>query len=106
MENVKIDKLHDVIIVEKYKGDKILKDSLLFCGCCGQSLAQLKSSIEFPFKFNELEKRLKNKSYKMSTFGMRHDKCRHTMFSFKKNIGFISLENHEKQLRKELINEN
>jgi hypothetical protein len=41
----------------------------------------------------------------VSIFGMLHKKCGHTMFTFKKSYGFISLENYEKEVDNRVSNE-
>lgn len=97
MDKIKIKKLSDIIIIEKSKDDTILKDSKLYCGCCGNQLGILKSNITFPFQSHQLIKKLKDRSFKTSIFGLRHNTCKHTMFRFEMSFKFITLENYLKQ---------
>lgn len=94
MKTIKIDKLRDIIIVEKSNGKKILKNSLLFCGCCGKSLATAKVNIELPIDYDNLERKVKNKSFEFSMFGLKHKKCGHSMFGFRHKIRFIKLKDY------------
>lgn len=98
IEKIVIDKMRDVIIVEKSNGNDILKGSKLFCGCCGKSLGELSKKITFPFSSVELNKLVKNKTYETMLFGLNHKVCGHTMFSFRKEYGFITLENYLKEV--------
>ena len=89
MDSIVIDKMRDVIIVERAQNDTIPKDSLLFCGCCGKKLGMLKSDITFPFDHNKLMAHLKDITFTVNILGLRHDSCGHTMFSFQKEWGFM-----------------
>lgn len=99
MEEIEVDKLRDIIIVEKSNGNDILKGSKLFCGCCGKPLGELKKKLTFPFNHDVLLGSIKNASCSIGAFGdgLTHKTCRHTMFSFRKEWGFITLENYLKQ---------
>lgn len=98
MENVTIDKMRDTIIVEMSNGNDILKGSKLFCGCCGNSLGELSKKLTFPFNSTTLNKAVKNKTYDIMLFGLRHKTCGHLMFSFKKEYGFMTLDNYLKEV--------
>ena len=98
MEKVTIDKMRDIIIIEKSKGDKVLVGSKFYCGCCGNVLGESKKQMKFPFSLKEFRDSLKNKSFDTMMFGLRHKTCGHTMFSFKKGYGFTSLETYLKSI--------
>ncbi len=100
MEKVTIDKMRDTIIVEKSNGNDILKGSKLFCGCCGNILGELSKKITFPFNSNDLNKVVKNKTYEIRLFGLRHKTCGHIMFGFRKEYGFITLKNYIKEVER------
>lgn len=94
MDNVKVEKMHDVIIIEKYKDNTLLKGSYLFCGCCGETLGFLTEDITFPFNHQELIQVLADTSFHVTILGLKHETCGHTMFSFCKGWGFMSVENY------------
>lgn len=94
MDNIKVEKMMDVIVIEKYNGNTLLKGGHLFCGCCGESLAFLTSDITFPFNSKELMEVLADISFEITILGLRHKICEHTMFSFRKGWGFMSVENY------------
>lgn len=96
-EKIAVDKMRDVIIVEKSSGNNIEKGSRFYCGCCGNVLGISKKKLTFPFSVNEFNEALKNKTFDSMIFGLYHKTCRHTMFGFKKAYGFISLENYNKE---------
>ena len=94
MEKVIIDKTRDTIIVEKSKGNHVVKGSKFFCGCCGNVLGESKKKMTFPFSVETFKNSLKNKTFETMLFGLHHKTCGHTMFSFKKGYGFIRLETY------------
>ena len=98
MEMLVIDKMRDIIIVEKSDGDKVLKGSKFYCGCCGNILGESKKQMKFPFSVVVFRSSLKNKSFNTMLFGLHHKTCGHTMFSFKKEYGFISLKTYIKNV--------
>ncbi len=91
-----VHKMYDYIIVEKHKGDIIPVGSEMYCGCCGHILGVVKTQLTFPFNSHTLRASLKDKTYTESIFGLRHTTCGHSMFSFRKEWGFITLENWNK----------
>lgn len=102
MDKIIIDRLRDYVIVEKSDGNNILSGSKLFCGCCGNSLAEVQSEIVFPFESAELEKILKNKTFRKGFGGsIFHAACGHSMFFGNKKWRFITLENYNKQINSE-----
>lgn len=94
MEKIEVKKMVDLIIVERSEGNSILKDSKLFCGCCGKPLATAKKKLTLPFKSDVLHKGVKGKSYEISVLGMRHKTCGHTMFGFKQKYSFMRLADY------------
>lgn len=94
MENVKIDRMRDTIIVEKSNGNDVLRGSKFFCGCCGNILGEAKKKMTFPFSVETFNNSLKNKTFDTMLFGLHHKTCGHTMFSFKKSYGFTKLETY------------
>lgn len=97
-EGIKIDKLRDILIIEKTEGNVFLKGAKVYCGCCGQAIGEMKKKLTMPFKPHDFLDALKDKSVEWMIFGLRHKTCRHTMFPFKKYFDFITLENYNKQL--------
>jgi len=91
MEKLVIDKRRDYIIVEKYDGNKVIKGSKFFCGCCGNVLGESKKQLKFPFSVSDFNKSLKNKTFNSTVLGLYHKTCGHTMFGFKKGYDFIPL---------------
>lgn len=92
---IKIDKRRDYIIIEKSNGNDILKGSLLFCGCCGESIGESTKTITAPFRSDQVAKALKNKTISNAVMGgIVHEKCKHVMFSFSKNWAFMTIENY------------
>ncbi len=92
---IKIDKRRDYIIIEKSNGNDILKGSLLFCGCCGESIGESTKTIVAPFRSDQVVKALKDKTISYAVMGgIVHETCKHTMFSFSKNWDFITLKNY------------
>jgi len=98
MEKLTIDKMRGTIIVEKTEGNKILKGSKFYCGCCGNILGESKKQMKFPFSVETFKSSLKNKSFDTMLFGLHHKTCGHTMFSFRKGYGFTSLETYLKSI--------
>ena len=100
MDKIKIGELSDILIIEKTDGNVFLKGAKVYCGCCGNSIGEMKKKLTMPFKADDFLKALKNKSVKWMIFGLQHDKCRHTMFPFKKAFNFIRLSDYNKQIDK------
>ena len=101
MDNIKIDKLRDYIIVEQYDNvkEKVMKGSKFYCGCCGNILGVAKINMKFPFSVPYFKKNTKNKTFDCSVIGLYHKTCGHTMFSFK-GYNFIGLGNYLKETNK------
>ena len=71
----------------------------IYCGCCGKTIGTLKEDITFPFEAKELFPLIKNRTLSHAPLtGFNHSVCGHTMFSFKKSLGFMTLENYQKQV--------
>ncbi len=98
LDGIKIDKLRDILIIEKTEGNVFLKGAKVYCGCCGKPIGEMKKNLTMPFKPHAFLDTLKNKSVEWMLFGLRHKTCHHTMFPFKKYFGFITLENYNKQI--------
>lgn len=92
---VEIDKMRDVIIVEKRVGDSIAANSQLFCGCCGETLGTVINEIEFPFNSLDLIENMKDRTFKSTLFGLLHETCGHRMFVWR-SWDFISLPDYIK----------
>lgn len=100
IEKIHIDKIRDIIIIEKFKDNSIEKESKFYCGCCGDVLGISKKKLKFPFSVNEFYKALIEKTFDLTVLGLYHRICGHTMFSFKNQYNFISLENYNKNKNK------
>lgn len=98
MKKIKIDKRRDYLIIEKFKDDTILKDSHVYCGCCGESIGKMKKKLSSPIYPHVLLKTLKKKSVDWTIIGLYHEKCKHSMFCFKKSFDLISLDNYNKSI--------
>lgn len=102
METIKIDKLRDLLIVEKSDGNIILKGSNIYCGCCGNPIGEMKKNMTMPFKSWDFLDALKNKSVEWMKLGLTHKTCRHTMFPFSNHFTFIKLSDYNKSRAKAL----
>lgn len=91
---IKIDKLRDILIIEKSEGNVFLKGAKVYCGCCGKPIGEMKKKLTMPFKPHDFLDALKNKSVEWMIFGLFHKTCRHSMFTFQKYFDFITLENY------------
>ena len=107
---IKIDQKRDFIIIEKEKGGVILADSMLYCGCCGNSLAQARIDIKLPVNKETFKAGLKTETI---TFlpaiigGLHHETCKHAMFIANKNgWAFISLLTYQSEIKKIKTHEN
>ena len=98
MDNISIDRHRDVIVVEKVTANTIDKGTRFYCGCCGGVLGKSKKKMCFPFSVDFFNASLKDKSFTINRLGLRHDKCGHTMFTFKDGYSFISLSAYAKQV--------
>lgn len=99
-KKIPIKKMYDTIIIEKSDGNKILKGSHLFCGCCGGSMGTMKKEMTLPFQLNVFMKQVKDISFTVPPgplFAIRHT-CKHNMFVFRGSVGFSKLEDHMKEL--------
>ena len=97
---IKIDKLRDILIVEKTDGDVFLKGSEIYCGCCGNPIGVMKKNLKMPFKPEMFLNSLKNKNVDWWILGLRHKACRHSMFPFQKYFDFIRLEDYLSSIKK------
>lgn len=99
IKKINIDVPRDLIIVENFdeKAMCILRDSRLFCGCCGELMGIAERDINLPCSFRSFSALVKDKSFRMA-FGMFHDECAHTMFSFTRDISFITANSYFKQV--------
>ena len=97
-KGIKIEKLMDILIIEKADGNVFLKCAKVYCGCCGYPIGEMKKNLIMPFKPQGFLDALKDKSVEWTKYGLTHKKCRHTMFPFQKYFDFITLENYNKHL--------
>lgn len=95
-DDLEIIDMMDFIVVETFEGDTIKKDSRLLCGCCGKQLCRMYNDLTLPFSSDVLMKNIYDTSFKSALFGLIHETCGHTMFSFKKSWRFIPVENFKK----------
>lgn len=97
MSKIEIDKIRDLLIIEKVEGGVVAsKGSKIYCGCCGHTIGILGKELTFPFTSATFLESLECKSVTKNIIGLRHSKCEHTMFSFKKCFDFMSLESYNK----------
>lgn len=100
---IKIDKLRDVLIIEKSEGNVFLKGAKVYCGCCGNTIGEMKKKLTMPFKAQDFLDALKDKSVEWMRFGLRHKKCRHSMFPFQNHFDFITLDNYNKNVNRDKV---
>ena len=89
-----IDKVRDIIIVEKSEANKVLKGSKFYCGCCGGVLGESRKHMLLPFTARVFTSLLKNKTFTATVIGLHHTTCRRTMFSFEKEYKFVTLKTY------------
>ncbi len=94
MEKIEIKKMHDVIVIELKKGDRVLMGSKLFCGCCGEILGIVKSEFTLPCTIKTFNESTGNQTFELSLMGLKHLNCGQTMFtcSFQKSFAFVGIE--------------
>lgn len=104
IDKVVIDKMRDVIIIEKLKNDNIIEvGSKLFCGLCGDVLGECEKELQFPFMPSQFTSSLKNMSFYINNIGFHHKTCGHSMFCFTEEWSFVSIEKYNEAV-KELQN--
>lgn len=96
MNVIEIDKKRDYIIAEIDKNRFILKDTKLYCGCCGNIIGIAKNRIDLS-KSQNIFTKLKNKTFTIGILGLYHKTCGHTMFSFQRHYNFIDLTTYKKK---------
>ena len=95
---MKIGKMFDVFVIEKWDGNTILKGSKIFCGCCGGSVGKLKRDLELPCDEKTFRESLIDRSYEKRLWGILHTKCNHTLFGFSSHIEFITQETYKQEI--------
>ena len=100
-EGIKIDKMRDLIIIEKSNGNTVLKGSKFYCGCCGNILGEAKKEISFPCSVLDFNEKLKNKTFVSHKYGLLHKTCKNVLFYLKTGYKFIGMETYLEKVRQQ-----